>query len=240
MDKATRPQLIDHVPEDLVASMVYSPNAETQARFRADHGEMIQRAIRGIYDAHSALERFRSHFKGDLRTGTIDLFLHSAVHSVLCATHHLVSGYPVAAGNMMRHHTEAVSMALLCLDQTSGVLEAFSANRKGFAVDNAPTRLRQRKRRQALKTLIEFDEEAWEKVLELNELYSALSHASALSLAHTLMLSTDTGMILGSEYDPSKSDAYAKDLRRCTTAAESLANLIGVIIAATPAPLEAA
>jgi hypothetical protein len=115
---------------------------------------------------------------------------------------------------------------LLCIDDSSGVLQRFSADRKRFPVHDAPRMLRRRERKKALKALIGFDEDAWEQALELASLYDMLSHASALSLAHLLLLSHDSAFILGAEYDEFKRDAYQKDLRRCASAAESLAQLI--------------
>jgi len=86
------------------------------------------------------------------------------------------------------------------------------------------------KRSAALKRLIGFDPDAWEKVLKLKgDLYDPLSHAAALSLAYEAMLSTENTSILGSEYDQEKTDAYAKELQRCATSAESLQQLIVVV-----------
>lgn len=188
--------------------------------------------MRGITAALAQLAAFRKELSGDKLTATLELFLHAATNGVLTAVHHLVSGYPISAGNMMRQHTEAVAMSLLCLDSSSGVLERYSADRRNYPVHQAPTALRNRKRRAALKALIGFDAEAWETILHLAEIHDQLSHASALSLAHNLYLATENGMILGSEYDPAKVDAYEKDLRRYASAAESLAHLIGVMIVA--------
>jgi hypothetical protein len=132
---------------------------------------------------------------------------------------------------MLRQHTEALAMALLCLDTTSGVFEQFVAEPAAYPVHKAPDRLRQARRAAALRRLIGFDTKAWAKILELTELYDSLSHASALSLAHTQLLGTENQTILGGEYDPFKEEAYEKDLRRCASAAEALAHLMSVVMA---------
>src|SRR5258706_8022641 len=221
------------VSEDLVRELVFATNATVQQEFKRQHGEMIERAVKGITAAHDALDFFRQRFKEkpDLQLAVIELFSHSAINSVLCATHHLISGYPISAGNLLRHYTEAVAMILLCLDDSSRVLQRFTSDMERFPVHDAPHMVRHKKRRAALKQLISFDPEAWEKVLDLKELYDALSHATALSLAHEQLLSKTNASILGSEYDPEKTDAYAKDLQRCATAAESLQQLIEVTTA---------
>ncbi len=220
------------VSEELVRGLVFSSNQRVQEEFKRHHNEMIERAVKGIKSAHDSLDllRYRLRERGDVQVATIELFFHAAINSVLCAVHLLVSGYPTSAGNLMRQYTEAIAMALLCLDNDSNVLQRFTHNPKGFPVDEAPTMLRNKKRREALKRLIAFDPDAWETALELKQIYDAWSHSSAHSLAHALALGTERGMILGGEFDQDKEDhgAYAGDLRRYATAAESLAQLIEV------------
>ena len=220
------------VSEELVRSLVYSSNQRVQAEFKNRHVVMIERAIKGIKAAHDSLDllRYQLKDKGDVQVATIELFFHAAINSVLCAVHLLISGYPTPAGNLMRQFTEAVAMALLCLDKDSQVLQRFNSNPKKFPVDTAPDMLRNRKRRETLKRLIDFDPEVWETALELKQLYDALSHSSAYSLAHALALGTEHGMILGGEFDPDKAahGVYAGHLRRYATAAQSLAQLISV------------
>jgi len=225
-------QFKGQVSEELMRQLVFATNAKVQEEFKRQHGEMIERAVKGLTAAHDALDLLRQRLrgKGDLQVAVIELFSHSAINSVLCATHHLVSGYPIASGNLLRHYTEAVAMMLLCLDDSSGVLQRFTADMKTFPVHNAPNMVRNKKRSAALKRLISFDPEAWKKVLKLKgDLYDPLSHAAALSLAYEAMLSTKNTSILGSEYDQEKTDAYAKELQRCATSAEALHELIVVI-----------
>jgi hypothetical protein len=180
------------------------------------------------------MDLFRYRLQGSNQTATLELFFHAAVNSVLCSLHHLVSGYPIAAGNLMRHYTESVAMALLCLDPSLGVLDAYTRQRRECPVHDAPRRLRRRNVRSALKAKLEFDPAAWETVLEIARLYDQLSHASALSLAHQMMVDTDNMMIIGSEYDPANKEPYRQDLVRRASAAESLAHLIDVTITILP------
>lgn len=212
-----------------IRALVLSSNTSAQVLFQEHHGALVDRAVQGVHAALTQLDRFRARVVGDNLAATLELFFHAALNSVLTAAHHLISGYPISAGNMMRHHTEAVAMSLLCLDNTSGVLERFSADRRSYPVHDAPHALRNKKRRDALERLIAFDATAWETILKLARLYDQLSHSSALALAHHLQLATPNGMILGSEYDPAKETAYIKDLRRIASAAEVLAHLIRVV-----------
>ena len=222
------------LPLDVVRNAVFDSNATVQERFRTEFPAEIERAVVGITAAHRALDLFRFRLQGSNQMATIDLFFHTAVNSVLCSVHHLVSGYPIAAGNMMRHYTESVAMALLCLDSSTGVLDAFSRDRKNYPVHDAPTKLRKKSVRRVLEAKLAFDADAWETVLEIAEIYSQLSHASGLSLGYQLMVDTDDMMIIGSEYDPAKTEPYRADLVRRASAAESLTHLIGVTTTILP------
>src|SRR5438445_12000491 len=222
------------LPTDAVRSHLVASNADVQARFRAEFPIEIERAVVAVAAAHRALDLYRHRLKSSIQMATVDLFFHSAVNSVLCSLHHLVSGYPIAAGNLMRHYTESVAMALLCMDQSLGVLEAFSKDRKHFPVHDDPTKLRKKRVRSALEAKLAFDASAWETVLDIASLYDQLSHASALSLGHQLMLDTDDMMIISGEYDPAKKEPYRSDLIRRASAAESLAHLIRVAMGILP------
>lgn len=216
-------------PIEKVRLEVFGSNALVQEQFRTALSTEIERAIAGIAAAHRALDLFRANLKPSAQVATLELFLHSSVHALLCSVHHLVSGYPIASGNMMRHYTESVAMVLLCLEPKLGVLDAYSKDRSAYPVHKAPTRLRQRDVRAALKAMIDFDEAAWETILEIAKLYDQLSHASTLALGHQQLFSAESMMILGGEFDPAKKEPYRADLARRSSAAESLAHMISVV-----------
>ncbi len=219
---------------ETVREIVFGSNRVTQDRFNAEFPDLIERTIRAIAAAHRQLDLYRATAAGDLRAATLELFFHSAVNAVVCSTHHLVSGFPIAAGNLMRHYTESVAMALLCIEPSLGIVKAFNTDRLRYPIRKAPDKLRQKRVRTVLKDRIGFDGDAWETVLQISGLYDKLSHASALSLGHQLLLDTDHGMIIGSEYDPAKRDPYRSDLLCRATAAESLAHLIRVVTGILP------
>jgi hypothetical protein len=212
-----------------VRDAIFASNAAVQERFRSEFPQEIARAIRGVAAAHRALDLFRTQVAPSQQAAALEMFFHSAVNSVLVSLHHLACGYLISSGSLMRHYTESVSMALLCLDPKLGVLQAFVERRNSYAVHKAPERLRQKKVRASLRELIEFDADAWETVMKISELYDHFSHASALALASQLMLDEENLFILGGEYDPAKREAYRSDLVRRATAAESLAHLIEVV-----------
>ncbi len=213
-----------------VGDLIFSTNRTVQDEFRQRYPDLINRAISAIAVSHDYLDLFRRRAPNEKRSAILELLVHAAINAVLCATHHLISGYRAASGNMLRHYTENVAMTLLCLDPASGFLEEFTADPATYPVHKAPDKLRQRKRRRSLEALLAFDAAAWDKVLELTNLYDALSHASSLSLAHTQLLGTDNQAALGGTFDPFKEEAYRRDISRCASAAEALAHLLSVIV----------
>ena len=164
----------------------------------------------------------------------MQMFLHVAIASVAASIHHLVSGYPIAAGHMMRHYTEAIAMALLCSNEDTGVYQRYIADRKSFPVHKAPETLRRRKVKRALTESIGFDADAWETVLQIAELYDTLSHASALTLGFHMLFTEEGGLVLGSEFDPAKVKEYRSDITRRRTAAQSLAHIIPIVMGVLP------
>jgi hypothetical protein len=136
----------------------------------------------------------------------------------------------------MRHYTESVALALLCLDPDSGVPQAMAAGKVPFPVQSAPHKLRQKKVRRVLKERIEFDAAAWDTVLQISKLYDEFSHSSLFALAHHQLLGQNNLFILGSEYDPARREFYRSDLVRRASAAEALAHLIEVVTDRSCAP----
>src|SRR2546428_3743293 len=112
------------LPLDVVRHAVFDSNTTVQDRFRSEFPAEIERAIAGITAAHRALDLFRSQLQGSNQMATIDLFFHSAVNSVLSSLHHLVSGYPIAAGKLVGPFTESGPKALLLFQSLIGEFHA--------------------------------------------------------------------------------------------------------------------
>lgn len=219
---------------DEFRNIIWSSNTEVQQVFKDRFGEEIERGVQNLGDAYSTFKRLQNSVLLDERTATVQMFIHVAIGSVAASLHHLVSGYPIAAGHLMRHYTEAVAMALLCSNETTGVYERYAANRQTFPVHKAPESLRRRKIKKALHESIGFDGSAWETVLKIAELYDTLSHASALTLGFHMLFTKEGGLVLGAEFDPSKVTEYKSDITRRRSAAESLAHVVPLIMNSLP------
>ena len=217
-----------------VRDVVWGGNAEVQKLFKEHFGDELERAIQVLGDGYSKFQQLQNSVALDERTATVQMFIHVAIASVIASLHHLVSGYPIAAGHMMRHYTEAIAMALMCSDEATGVYKKYAAHRGTFPVHKSPQMLRQRSIRNALAKSIGFDEAAWEQVLAISQLYDTLSHASALALGFHMLFTEEGGLVVGSEFDPAKIDEYGSDVIRRRSAAESLAHIVPLIMDALP------
>ena len=214
--------------------ILWSSNSKAQAWFKEQFGDELALAVQALGQAYFTFKELQASVARDERCATVQMFLHVAISSVAASLHHLVSGYPIAAGHMMRHYTEAIAMALMCSNEKTGVYQRYAADRKTFAVQKAPEMLRRTKIKRELAESISFDAKAWETVLQIAELYDTLSHASALTLGFHMLFTEEGGLILGSEFDPAKVKEYRSDIIRRRTAAQSLAHIIPIIMNALP------
>src|SRR2546425_5646804 len=215
-------------------SIIWSGNSRTQTPFKSHFGEDLEQAARSLGEAYSTFKQLQASVAREERSATVQMFLHVAIASVIASLHHLVSGYPIAAGHMMRHYTEAIAMALMCSDEATGVYKKYAAHRGTFPVHKSPQMLRQRSIRNALAKSIGFDEAAWEQVLAISQLYDTLSHASALALGFHMLFTEEGGLVIGSEFDPTKSEEYKSDIIRRRSAAEALAHVVPLIMGVLP------
>src|SRR5438094_3126348 len=128
-----------------VREIVWGSNAEVQGLFKQHFGDEIERTVHLLGDAYADFQRLQASVSLDERTATVQMFIHVALASVIASLHHLVSGYPIAAGHMMRNYTEAIAMALMCSDESTGIYEKYAADRRNFPVHKSPEMLRRKK-----------------------------------------------------------------------------------------------
>ena len=217
-----QPETLHELTPTVLRRILFEEDRENQEHFLADWSDEIDQAIESIVSAYAELGLFRKSLDGNPRIATVEAFVHSANYALIAALHHLTTGYPVAAGHMMRHFDESFAMAALCVDPASQVLEQFSENRGTYRVDKAPNKLRRPKQASRLVDLVGFDPAGWAERLEENKDFSGRSHAGGLTLAFQLMLDTEDLMVVGGQYDPAKANAYRADLGRITAAAHDL------------------
>jgi hypothetical protein len=211
--------------------VIFEDPAITMRQFQAVYGPQIDDAVEAICQAFGGLTAFREAASPSLRSEAVEIFLHSAIYSLIAALHHLVTGYAIACGHMMRHVYESVGMAALCADEKAQVLERFNQDRGKFRVDNIPDKLLQRKVQDRLKALLGIDASAWREHLKKNWDFGGRSHATWLTIAFQMKLDSESMLVIGGEYDSGKDHAYQADLKRIVAMGRSVGEL-GKAIAA--------
>jgi len=230
------PQVTADLSPGTFRDIIFADNAEIQAQFTALFGQEIDRVCEALSDAYVQFLERGKNVRREVHPATVQFFLHVAINSVVFSLHHLVSGYPIASGNMMRHYTEAVAMAMMCAVNETGVYAVYDDDRGNYPVHKAPTMIKRKKIKSHLQEALAFDPSAWDTVLEIAELYESLSHVSALTLAYHMLFTEEGGVVIGGEFDPAKIAQYRSDVVRRRSAAESLAHLIPIIMDVLPAP----
>jgi hypothetical protein len=221
--------------QDEFRGILWSPDSKAQAWFKEQFGDELDIAAQALGEAYFTFKQLQEHsVPGDERSATVQMFLHVAIASVAASLHHLVSGYPIAAGHTMRHFTEAIAMALMCSNEKTGVYQRYAADRKSFAVQKAPELLLRTKIKRELVRSISFDAKAWETILQIAQLYDSFSHASFVSLGFHILFTGEGGLILGSEFDPAKVNEYRSDVTRRRSAAQSVAHIVPIIMNSLP------
>ena len=200
-------------------------NAEARASFRKKHESRLRGVLRACQGAYGLLWPLYQLPNGDSRSNHATAFLHMAFNSVLTSTNLLVAGYPLPAGNQMRHAAEAVAMALLMCDDQSHVFEEFSERTIKFPVDAAPSRLMQRRQWERLVRLFDLQEDGQEHLIDLQRFYSDFSHAGALALAYHLHFGVEGAVIIGAEHDAEKDKVIPIELSARVTAFETIGEL---------------
>jgi len=116
----------------------------------------------------------------------------------------LLSGQPVAAGNLFRQVLESIALALLCSSKDLDVLRRFMDEK--YLTNNAIRDvLRHRKRLGLLGEGV--------KVLEKAQMfYHKLSHPTKFTIAYVMSFSTKD-LYVGASFDEGKVFAYAKEIK---------------------------
>ena len=236
MAKRTSPPnpLPDVLKPSDVRALVFNTNAEPQAWFAKTFAGEIKRAIATLTVTFNEYRALGARvFEGE-REATVMLFIHAAVNSLITSLHLFVSGLPIPAGQLMRHFAESIAMAMLCADTSLNVYEKYALNRRDFAVHKSLDMILRKDVAKSLAQSLRLDNEGYQKFAKVMRFYDNHSHASALTLAFSMMFSADGGLIVGSQVDPTKRDQYRNELKRYSLGARLVRDLIASLDSVLP------
>jgi hypothetical protein len=117
-------------------------------------------------------------------------------------------------------------MALLIVDEGSGVLEALNANPRGFKVSGILARLDDPSTAARLRRLLGFDAEAWRSFKQHISFYHNFSHASVFSLFYHVEPGEPDQLVIGAHFDPGKKAYTRKELTARRSALVSLGGIV--------------
>ena len=191
-----------------IADAVVNDTKATRERFLAAFPVATSEftdALKRVYDRLADLD---DSLPRDRRTAWVQSFMFSSANSLLTSFHLLINGFSIPAGNLMRHWSEALAMALLCSDSRIDTFRLLDANPAQFPVQKAPDIVMRKNNARILG----LSKKGWLKFQRANAIYQKYSHASALSVASMFLMTGDGGLIIGSEFDPGKIKSYEKEL----------------------------
>jgi hypothetical protein len=205
-------------------AVVFSGNDEILRQFQDQFGAEIDRACRSLHGAYSAFRHLEDVSPKTRRASAVQIFAFHALDGIVSSTALLIRGSTVSSGNLMRHFTEGVAVALLFSHSHIESFNLWMASPQTFPFDSAPQILLRRRNRELLK----LDHKAWQAYVRLARWYSSLSHASNAAIGANLLFSS-SHVALSGGFDPAKGDYYRAELTRRASGAESLRNILHVL-----------
>jgi hypothetical protein len=215
----------ERLTETILRTVILKHDDAVQDEYTSRYREEIDVTIVRLATAYRTFQDAQDTMTLNVETGTVQLFIHAALGSLIQSTALLIRGYSIASLHMMRHVVESTAMAILCVDPRTGVSLEYNRNQSRFPVDSAPARLGRKKTAALLAESIGFERPGWVKTLETMGLFDKASHASVLTLALHVSLADGGGVFLGPAFDPAKEEEYAAEVSRRMTMAESLGDV---------------
>lgn len=209
-----------------VRQVVFADNSATRKRFWSNFSKEIRSTMSLLALAQNDFRRLEQVTAVEHRPATVLLFVHGAFNNVVTSLHLLVSGFPVPAGNMMRHYSESLAMAMLCAVEKCGIYERYRSKDAPFRAHKAVSTATQGKMAKCLEEALGVDPTMWKRYAQLMKFFDGHSHASDLTMSYGLMFGGEGGLVLGAEFDPKKRMQYKAELSARKQAAHILRDVI--------------
>lgn len=202
---------------------ILSGTVEIQAQFREAFSPEIETFIDRIFDTYKNFREFDNGSDQDYRKAYTSAFLFNAVKTLTGSFSIFLSGFPPAAGNLMRHFFESIAMGMLISNKKIDTFERYHQCPERCPVQNSFNLVLRSINRGKFKTV---DRQAWNKFMEKEKFYDKYSHASVLALSHVFHFATKGTIVIGGDFDPVRIEDYRNEIRRYISAAEVLKNAI--------------
>ncbi len=216
----------NQLPVNAVASDVHRLLFHGLDDVRSRFEEQLTEEVAGLIDrltwAYGILRREEPTVPATERSGHTLVFLWVSFKSLFDSTYLLISGMPIPAGNLMRHFSESIIMALLSSHPGIDLLDVYLRDRRGFRIEVANRYMR----RPEILKLLDIDPEGWKGFMRTTAWHHQHSHLSAETAADLFVLREGGGMKLLGEFDEHRIEGYRKKLLLRSSAAERLGELV--------------
>ena len=195
-----------------------SDNGDVRERFRREFPSEIEVLAHELHRTYGRLRQFTKSVSVDKRAAWVEMFLLAAFNSVLTSAHLLLSGFLIPAGNLMRQFGEACAIAMLASHRKIKMLERLESDSSKVWAGKSVREVEQAENQE----LLGIDPDGWARFAKITHWYNRYSHASALVLASLNLFDRPNTLVVGAAFDGGKIDAYRKELRLRSSAAECL------------------
>jgi len=215
----------EQLTSEEIRATILSTNEDVRKQFLQYFGSEVDNFVSNLAHVYDRMRGLAARVSHDRRSAWADEFLFTAFNSLLTSFHLLISGFNVASGNLMRHHGEAVAMALLLSHRQIDTFASIDKDPQKFSVHKALDLAR--KKRNA--RLLGIDGLGWRKFQELISFYDQYSHPSVFAVSSGHNFSLSGYRQIGGEFDTAKLDAYRKEIGLRISAGQRLYETVEVI-----------
>jgi hypothetical protein len=201
--------------------MILSETVETKAHFKEKFSQDIETFICAISYGYSNFNEFERGSDKDARHAYISDFIFFAIKTLTESFTIYLSGFPTAAGHLMRQFYESIAMAML-LSMSNDAFQEYNRNPAGFPVRDALKRVLPYVKRTKSSTV---NKESWATVVKAAQFYNKYSHAGLLARSPAFLFGRK-GVVIGGYFDDHRIEAYRKEIQRYITGAELVINII--------------
>lgn len=199
---------------------VYTSHGKFRKKFKSRFLSQINEFIEEIFKTYEVFEIADGKCKGDKQKSHVVGYLFNAINNLVVSVNLLVSGYIVSSGNLMRHYTESVAIAILIANRK---LRFFEKLMSGEDSMHNPVGL-------ISKNIgnLKIRREGFAEFNKIYKFYHNYSHPSPLAVADMFNFA-DTNkseVYIGNHYDSTKDAAYTKEIKIRIGATKSLRNVI--------------
>lgn len=195
-------------PYEHTQSQILNELLSDDSEIRTKYSKLFQQDVKVfVQDMAQAFTKYRN-LEGvvqlDVNKSYVQAMVYAAFSLNIVSLKLFLSGFIVAAGNMMRQVSESIALALLCSGKDIKVLERFIEGK--YSSSNAVQDVLRNSKQLGLNN------DALKQLKDLQKFYHKYSHPTLSTLA-TLVSFSGIETYVGASFDENKIDIYRKEVK---------------------------